>query len=248
MMTTETQPTPHDMNCPSCAAPIPVHGVVCTYCGQRIDVDLQGSGQSSADSDGEDFRCPDCDTTLQPLLVGSDSDVHIETFNVCRCSSCLGIFVQRETLDLFLKTTVLQPSEVNYQLLNNLEESNRSMSKGWKYRPCPACRTLMNRKLHGKRSGVIVDSCRDHGIWLDAGELRQLMEWTRAGGPVLCQDDYAREKQAKSIRERRRKISENFANKNMLEEISFNAQNQQQSPSDIFEAIAETIKDLFAYQ
>lgn len=236
------------MNCPSCAAPIPMHGVVCSYCGQRLDVDLKGLGQSCSDSDNEDLHCPDCDTTLQSLLIGSETDNYGEEINVCRCSGCLGLFIRRETLDLILRIKVLQPSEVNYQLLTNLEQSNHSMSKGWKYRPCPKCRTLMNRKLHGRRSGVIIDSCRDHGIWLDAGELRQLMEWTRAGGPVLCQDDYAREKQAKSIRERRRKISENFENKNVLEEISVNTQNQQQSPLDIFEVIVETIKDLFAYQ
>jgi Zn-finger nucleic acid-binding protein len=40
----------------------------------------------------------------------------------------------------------------------------------------PSCGELMNRSLHGKRSGVVVDGCRDHGLWLDAGELRQLME------------------------------------------------------------------------
>jgi hypothetical protein len=31
---------------------------------------------------------------------------------------------------------------------------------------------------------VIVDTCREHGIWLDGGELRQLLEWTRAGGQI----------------------------------------------------------------
>jgi len=32
---------------------------------------------------------------------------------------------------------------------------------------------------------VITDSCRDHGVWLDVGEFRQLMEWQRAGGSLL---------------------------------------------------------------
>ena len=235
------------MNCPSCAAPIPTHGVVCSYCGQRLDVDLKGLGQSCSDSDNEDLHCPDCDTTLQSLLIGSETDNYGEEINVCRCSGCLGLFIRRETLDLILRIKVLQPSEVNYQLLTNLEQWNHSMSKGWKYRPCPKCRTLMNRKLHGRRSGVIIDSCRDHGIWLDAGELRQLMEWTRAGGNKLCEKDYAREAQIKSEQEKRKQISKNHAHKISYGENIFTPKEQQQSPSDVLEVIIEIVKDLFAY-
>ena len=235
------------MNCPSCAAPIPTHGVVCSYCGQRLDVDLKGLGQSCLDSDNEDLHCPDCDTTLQSLLIGSETDNYGEEINVCRCSGCLGLFIRRETLDLILRIKVLQPSEVNYQLLTNLEQSNHSMSKGWKYRPCPKCRTLMNRKLHGRRSGVIIDSCREHGIWLDAGELRQLMEWTRAGGNKLCEKDYAREAQIKSEQEKRKQISKNHAHKISYGEDILIPKEQQQSPSDVLEVIIEIVKDLFAY-
>ena len=235
------------MNCPSCAAPIPTHGVVCSYCGQRLDVDLKGLGQSCSDSDNEDLHCPDCDTTLQSLLIGSETDNYGEEINVCRCSGCLGLFIRRETLDLILRIKVLQPNEVNYQLLTNLEQSNHSMSKGWKYRPCPKCRTLMNRKLHGRRSGVIIDSCRDHGIWLDAGELRQLMEWTRAGGNKLCEKDYAREAKIKSEQEKRNQISKNHEHKISYSENIFIPKEQQQSPSDVLEVIIETVKDLFAY-
>ena len=62
-----------------------------------------------------------------------------------------------------------------------------------RYRPCAVCSDLMNRSLFGHRSGVIVDRCRDHGVWLDAGELRQLLEWTRAGGTLLDQQQRLQE-------------------------------------------------------
>ena len=86
------------------------------------------------------------------------------------------------------------------RLLTNLSNSNRTFVKAWRYRPCPVCQTLMNRKLHCKRSGVILDSCCDHGIWLEAGELRQLLEWSRAGGKKLNQDRRALEQQQISER------------------------------------------------
>ena len=63
----------------------------------------------------------------------------------------------------------------------------------------------MNRSLHGKRSGVVVDRCRDHGLWLDAGELRQLLEWARAGGVLLDlerRQEQAREEARRQEQER----------------------------------------------
>jgi Zn-finger nucleic acid-binding protein len=64
----------------------------------------------------------------------------------------------------------------------------------------------MHRGLFGKRSGVIVDRCRTHGTWLDAGELRQLMEWARAGGQLLQQerDEEERRQEEKRKQEERR--------------------------------------------
>ena len=33
-----------------------------------------------------------------------------------------------------------------------------------------------------KQSGVIIDICEEHGIWIDGGELRQIIEWYAVGG------------------------------------------------------------------
>ena len=52
------------------------------------------------------------------------------------------------------------------------------------YRPCVVCGQLMNRINYGHSSGVIVDVCRDHGIWFDADELARILTWLRAGGGV----------------------------------------------------------------
>jgi Zn-finger nucleic acid-binding protein len=51
-----------------------------------------------------------------------------------------------------------------------------------RYRPCPVCKALMNRSQYGKYSRVIVDTCKQHGVWLDEGELSQILEWVRGGG------------------------------------------------------------------
>jgi len=41
---------------------------------------------------------------------------------------------------------------------------------------------MMIRRNFGRRSGVVMDVCRDHGTWLDGGELAQIIKWSTAGG------------------------------------------------------------------
>jgi len=43
----------------------------------------------------------------------------------------------------------------------------------------------MKRVNFGHRSGVIIDQCPKHGIWVDSGEITHLMEWKKAGGELL---------------------------------------------------------------
>ena len=53
--------------------------------------------------------------------------------------------------------------------------------RGSFYRPCVVCGELMNRVNYGHTSGVIVDFCKDHGIWFDADHLARILTWLRAG-------------------------------------------------------------------
>jgi Zn-finger nucleic acid-binding protein len=163
--------------------------VLCAYCGHRVDVDLQGLGRCRIDGEARELTCPDCRAPLQRLRLGTADQAP----ELARCPGCLGLFLTRAALDRLLQEAVLAPSGVDHQLLGSLLQHPRhGAQETLRYRPCPACGTLMHRRLQGARSGVILDSCRDHGIWLDAGELRQLMEWRRAGGERLSQERAAR--------------------------------------------------------
>ena len=48
--------------------------------------------------------------------------------------------------------------------------------------PCPICGELMPRRNFRRISGVLIDICRDHGIWLDPGELEQIRCFIANGG------------------------------------------------------------------
>ena len=51
-----------------------------------------------------------------------------------------------------------------------------------RYMPCPLCHASMNRVNFGRVSGVIIDVCKAHGTWFDAGELTRVVAFAAAGG------------------------------------------------------------------
>jgi Zn-finger nucleic acid-binding protein len=50
---------------------------------------------------------------------------------------------------------------------------------------------MMYRRNYGRRSGVIVDICKDHGIWFDADELPRILAWIRSGGQAKAEEERA---------------------------------------------------------
>lgn len=49
----------------------------------------------------------------------------------------------------------------------------------------------MSHRNFGGNSGVILDRCPAHGLWIQGGELRRLMEWWAFGGKRLRREDEA---------------------------------------------------------
>jgi Zn-finger nucleic acid-binding protein len=50
------------------------------------------------------------------------------------------------------------------------------------YRRCPECRERMNRRQFLPGSGVIIDECPAHGVWLDLTERQRILVFARSGG------------------------------------------------------------------
>jgi Zn-finger nucleic acid-binding protein len=188
------------MNCPCCSAPLQGGGPICAYCGSRLDLDLQGWSHLQPRGLNPQLHCPDCRCELESLQLGGPEPLELD-----RCPQCLGLFLPLGALERLVAQEGRSALQIDHRLLQALSETPRAAPARLRYRPCPSCGSLMNRTLHGKRSGVVVDRCRDHGLWLDAGELRQLLEWARAGGALLDlerRQEQAREEARRRHRER----------------------------------------------
>jgi Zn-finger nucleic acid-binding protein len=188
------------MNCANCGAPLPPTSNICTFCQTLNDVDLRAIDVRGASSETSDRICPGCDTTLHHVNIGSGKPLFID-----RCPQCLGLFFDNGELEAALHDNVRHVYDIDYQRIQRLSERERRIDASTdvvRYVKCPICRELMHRRAYGTRSGVIVDSCREHGVWLDAGELGQLLKWVKAGGRKLQKQRQEEEERA-AERERR---------------------------------------------
>ncbi len=190
-------------SCISCSAPLPAPSNVCTYCGRRNDVDLHGIHKYTVVKPDTERPCPRCNIPLHTINLKSDGRFFIE-----RCDQCMGLFFDPGELEALLTESVTNVFEIDRKRLNeiNKELYQRDVGQGDGnpafYVKCPVCQGFMQRKNFGARSGVIADRCLQHGVWLDGGELKRLMEWKKAGGQLL-HEKMAQDKAAEVVKKGR---------------------------------------------
>jgi len=85
---------------------------------------------------------------------------------------------------MFVRREVLAEMLCNAELGGGLREGGerpRALEEV-RYLPCPLCHASMNRVNFGRVSGVVIDVCKLHGTWFDAGELTRVIAFAAAGG------------------------------------------------------------------
>lgn len=168
--------------CRFCSAPMSLNHLYCEYCNNRIQVDLLGDTPYQNKGAVTDRCCPNCETTLTTIDLGLDTDNG--SFYIERCDDCQGLFFDPGELELLLNNTVKNVEHVADDVIKQLQVENANVKNKVVYRKCPECGVMMCRKAFGYRSGVVVDRCIKHGIWLENSELRRLQEWKKAGGKL----------------------------------------------------------------
>ena len=170
-------------NCSNCNASLPDGSLICQYCGSRNDIDLRGIHYYTTHESETPRICPRCAVPLATI------DLNLQgKFLIDRCNQCLGLFFDPGELDALLDALVANVYEINGPGLDAINLHREPDSYPVSYIKCPVCSQLMNRVNFGARSGVIIDRCKAHGVWLDGGELNHLLEWMKMGGKLLDQE------------------------------------------------------------
>jgi Zn-finger nucleic acid-binding protein len=173
-----------DLNtvCPHCLALVSDQARFCHHCGTGLVPELD-AGQDT------ELLCPACQDGHR--LVSR----HLATENVTvlECGRCAGFWMGHEAFRQLVERAQQEALPAGTTVQTPQQVAARSTLPAGKvapvlhchvsfYRPCPVCRALMNRQNYGRDSGVIVDVCREHGIWFDADELARILAWLHAGG------------------------------------------------------------------
>ncbi len=175
------------MACPSCFGLIFIGSKFCGHCGA-----IAAPVETSLDDDAID--CPRCRSQLERLQVGR---------TVLRgCSKCDGLWLDVETFEM-----ICSDREKQSAVLGFLDERTVPPQQLTKitYVPCPDCGELMNRNNFAKASGVIVDICKQHGVWFDTDELSSIVEFIRKGGM-----EWTRNREKLEIKEQRNKLRDDL--------------------------------------
>ncbi len=230
--------------CSNCSAPLPPGSTVCTYCGTRNDVDLKGVHEYTVARPETDRYCPECNVKMKTIDLNIEGHFYIE-----QCGECMGLFFDPNELEMLLEKSVENVFQIDHKRLQTIRKENVKTQRV-KYLKCPVCEHMMNRKNFGDSSGVIIDWCGDHGIWLQGGELRRLLEWKKAGGEILAEKKREIRKQEKEKREEAHRRKErgytemNFGSAG-TGGTSFNFSSSSSSGPDIVETVMDVIFKLF---
>jgi Zn-finger nucleic acid-binding protein len=205
------------LNCPNCGAGVASDSTVCQFCQTRLKtvacpncLDLIFAGSKFCDhcgapataaevTDDEHLGvCPRCHVDLKHL--------QIDAISLSECERCDGLWSDVSTFEKICSEKEEQSAALTY--FGNRQKATLAPSP-ISYVPCPQCKQLMNRSNFAHSSGVIVDLCKEHGVWFDAGELPKIIDFIASGGLEHSRQKEKIELDAErdQIRDERRKLA-----------------------------------------
>lgn len=163
-----SQFTLHEMDlngsCPQCLTKTSSKAAYCHGCGLMLTEGLPVGKPTKQ-------LCPSCQLPDYPM---STRVFPRHSISLLECNTCAGVWVSQRTFDHLCKSTFKKTFSIlslKSQKLAPLIQPKRF------YRICPVCNEVLNRVHYQKNSGVVVDVCRQDGIWFDIQELETVLNY-----------------------------------------------------------------------
>ena len=147
--------------------PIPA-GRDCPRCGPRPGADSGRAGDGAARE--------------RTLRIRS-----LERLSLVECGACGGLWLDPEAFADVCRDAEARQDARLFESTDQAMDAGLDQNLTVAYIPCLDCGELMQRRQYrhrGRSTGVVVDVCRKHGIWLDANELERVVAAIRASGAV----------------------------------------------------------------
>ncbi len=151
--------------CPACFARMPEDARHCPACAVAI-------APQALSPLPENRSCPRCEGKLQLRFLGPT--------NVVECSACEGLWLRPHVFEDVCREALDRASPLHGE---GPSAERARPEKEVRYLSCLGCEDMMvrrNFRHRGLPSGVILDWCREHGVWLDKDELESISSFLRA--------------------------------------------------------------------
>lgn len=153
--------------------------ISCDHCGHQIKGNAKFcpmcGGELAAPLNLTKPTCPRCQEGLEDYVYRGRS--------LAKCPACNGIWLDYSDFNrLTTEIDVYRDGSVEPDFIR------QPRPKVDRYFPCAKCGNLMLRKNFAGVSNIMIDFCRDCGIWLDANELKSIREFIASGGLEQAQD------------------------------------------------------------
>lgn len=118
------------------------------------------------------LSCPRCSAQLTSLTI--------EGQTALACPANHGLWLDHAQLDAIVEDTKDEASTTQEDAAWTASDPEPRELVAERFRACPVCGVTMEKDVWKFGSGVVVDSCGEHGVWVDAGELERLEAWSEA--------------------------------------------------------------------
>jgi Zn-finger nucleic acid-binding protein len=199
------------LRCPSCGAPVApeaaecghcraaLHPVRCPWCFGWTFTEARDCARCGSKAEAPaGAAAPSCPTCREPLSTRA-----LGSARLSGCARCEGVWADAGSFKIICADRETQAAYLGEGSLLPRPPVSDPQSSPIVYRPCAVCGELMNRFNFASCSGVILDSCRPHGVWFDPDELRRIVEFIHGGGL-----DLARENERRNIELERRRLAQ----------------------------------------
>jgi Zn-finger nucleic acid-binding protein len=126
-------------------------------------------------------------TKAKPICPKCHVQLTLETYRnleLDACPSCLGLWLDYDEFDhLTTEKDVYADDTLSTQFFRKPPENAARLYE------CVRCNNIMTRKNFRNISGILIDLCHEHGVWLDKNELTEIRKFIASGGLDKSQDN-----------------------------------------------------------
>lgn len=126
------------------------------------------------------LSCPRCSTPLTTLTIEGQAAL--------ACPGNHGVWLDHAQLDAIVEDATDDATDAEEARAWRASDPDPLALSTEQFWTCPACSRTLKKDIWKYGSGVVVDTCPEHGVWVEPGELERLEAWSEAWSSFVASE------------------------------------------------------------